>query len=82
MKTEDLKRYCSLTGEPIHQGFVVRDGELYFKYEKDLINYLRFVEMESNPNYLEEIKKGRLTDEFILNDYYNSQYYYFTNWNE
>lgn len=34
---EDNKRTCSITGEDMIEGWVVNDGELYFKYEKDAL---------------------------------------------
>lgn len=33
----DSKRICSVTGEEMIEGWVVNDGELYFKYEKDAV---------------------------------------------
>lgn len=32
-------RKCSVTGEPMNEGWVVRDGEEYIKYEKDAIKW-------------------------------------------
>lgn len=34
---DDSKRICSVTGEEMTEGWVVNDGELYFKYEKDAL---------------------------------------------
>lgn len=36
---EDSKRVCSVTDEDMTEGWVVNDGELYFKYEKDAIQW-------------------------------------------
>lgn len=36
---DDNLRTCSVTDEEMTEGWVVNDGELYFKYEKDAINW-------------------------------------------
>ena len=41
------------------------------KEKSDMIAHLRGLE-----------KEGRLTDDYLLNDYYNSGYYYWTEWDE
>ena len=37
-------RKCSITGEGMNEGWLQGDGEQYFKYEKDVISWLREVE--------------------------------------
>lgn len=32
---ENYARQCSITGEGMNEGWVVNDGEMYFKYEDD-----------------------------------------------
>ncbi len=73
-------RKCDITGEGMNEGYCIQDGLMYIKYEKDMIKHLRDVEKEGNPEYDELVAEGRLTDEYLLNDYYESDYYYFTDW--
>ena len=69
-----MKRYarkCDATGRGMNEGYVVGDGELYFSEEQHLIDWLR----------------GRggmecLSDEFILNEAYEQEEYYYTEWEE
>ena len=59
-------RKCHITGE----GYCIQDGLMYIKYESDLIKHLRSIEpMECS-------------DEFLLSDYYQSDYYYWTEWDD
>tara|TARA_R100000655_G_scaffold62014_2_gene100462 strand:+ start:613 stop:918 length:306 start_codon:yes stop_codon:yes gene_type:complete len=75
-------RKCDITGKGMNEGFCIQDGLMYIKNEKDMIKHLREIEKNGNPEYKELIKEGRLTDDFLLNDYYNSEYYYWTEWHE
>jgi hypothetical protein len=64
-------RRCDATGKGINEGYVVCDGELYFASKADLINHLR--------------SRGGmecLSDEFILNEAYELEEYYYTEWEE
>ena len=79
------KRYarkCNLTGNGMNAGYVVNEGEMYIKDEENLIALLRKVEKESNKEYDKDIAEGRLTDDFLLKDYYESEYYYHTEWED
>tara|TARA_R100001015_G_C4634438_1_gene200947 strand:+ start:6648 stop:7112 length:465 start_codon:yes stop_codon:yes gene_type:complete len=75
-------RKCALTGNGINSGYVVREGEMYIKDEENLIAFLRKVEKENNQEYDKDIAEGRLTDEFLLQDYYHADYYYHTEWED
>ena len=74
MKAIDMEKFarrCDATGRGMNEGYVVNDGELYFSNEEHLINWIR----------------GRggmegLSDEFILNEAYNEEEYYYTEWEE
>ena len=68
-------RQCDVTEEGMNEGYCIQDGLMYIKYEKDMIKHLREVEREDNPAY----DKG-LSDDFLLNDYYEADYYYWTAW--
>ena len=48
---------------------------MYIKYEKDLIAHIRSIEGE-------DVSKDSLTDESLLNDYYEAEYYYYTEWDD
>jgi len=75
-------RICSITKEEMSEGFVILGGEMYIKYEKDLVKHLRIIEKEDNPDYDRDIAEGRLSDEWIKNDYYNADYYYWTHFED
>jgi hypothetical protein len=74
---ELFARKCDITGEGMNEGYCIEDGLMYIKYEKDLIKHLRVVENEYNPYGL-----GDLTDEEMLEEYYDADYYYWTEWEE
>ncbi len=80
---KDIKfhpRKCDITGEGMSSGYLIGEGLMYIKYESDMIKHLRDVEKEGNADYDKLVAEGRLTDEFLLNDYYESDYYYYTDW--
>jgi hypothetical protein len=66
-------RKCDATGKGINKGYCFGDGEMYFKYEKDLIKYLRSQGDETFND---------ASDEFILNESYQLDEYYWTEWDE
>jgi hypothetical protein len=71
MNTQKFARRCDATGCGMNEGYVVRDGELYFSEREYLINWLR--------------SRGGmdgLSDEFILDEAYNNEEYYYTEWEE
>jgi hypothetical protein len=55
---------------------------MYIKYEKDLINYIRKIEKKGNPQYDKDVAEGRLTDNYLLQDYYQCDFYYYTEWED
>ena len=66
---ERFARRCDATGKGMNEGYVVGDGELCFSEEKHLIDHLR--------------SRGGmdgLSDEFILNEAYEQDEYYYTEW--
>ena len=69
-KLELFPRKCDITNEGMWEGYCIQDGLMYIKYEKDLIKHLR------------EIEPMQCSDDFLLQDYYNADYYYFTEWDE
>ena len=69
---EKYARKCSITSEGMNTGYVYLDGDMYFKYEKDLVSYLRGM-CEDNEN---------LSDEFLLKESYNLEEYYYTEWED
>lgn len=68
---EQYARKCSVTGKGMNEGYVFNDGEMYFYNEKDLIQFLR--DRDDNKD---------LSDDFLLNEAYNQDEYYYTEWNE
>lgn len=68
---EKFARRCDATGRGMNEGYVVNDGELYFSNEEHLINWIR--------------SRGGmegLSNEFILDEAYNLEEYYYTEWEE
>lgn len=64
-------RLCDATNKGMNEGYVVGDGELYFSEEKYLVEWLR--------------SRGGmegLTDEYILDEAYGLEEYYYTEWEE
>ena len=68
-------RKCDVTGKGMNEGFVFGDGERYFSEEKYLIAHIRSQAGQ------DEITQG-LSDEFLLNEAYNLEEYYYTEWEE
>lgn len=65
-------RKCDITNEGMERGYCIEEGFMYIKYEKDLIKHLRDIDP----------MQGELSDDFLLNDYYQNDYYYWTEWDE
>ncbi len=64
-------RIDSKTGKGMNEGYVVNEGWDYFAEKSDLVEYLR--------SQISDGGEG-LSDEFILNDAYNNDEYYYTEW--
>ena len=62
-------RKCDITGEGMNDGYVVGDGEMHIKYEKDLIALIR----SRGGMYF-------LSNEYILAESYQLGEYYWTEW--
>jgi hypothetical protein len=72
MNTKKLwARVDSATGKGMNEGFCVNDGEFYFENKEDLIKWLR----DRNVDEYNE-----LSDEFILDEAYAEEEYYYTEW--
>jgi len=71
MNTEKFQRVCDVTGEGMNEGFCLNDGEMYFKYEKDFVAFLR-----------KEGVHPHESDKFILDKAYEMGLYYWTTWDE
>jgi len=75
MKAKDrilYARQCDITGEGMNEGYCIQDGHIYIKYVEDMIKHLREVN--------EETSMDNITDEELLNVYYDDDYYYWTEW--
>ena len=64
-------RQCDITGEGMNEGYIVGDGFMHIKYEKDLIALIRSWGVDEN---------NELSDDFILNESYENEEYYWTEW--
>lgn len=75
-------RKCDITGEGMHTGYCIGEGQMYIKYESDMIKHLRKIEKEGNDEYDKLVAEGRLTDDYLFNEYYQADYYYYTDWED
>jgi hypothetical protein len=64
-------RVDTKTGKGMNEGYCLGDGEAYFENEADLVEYIR--------GYMKDAGEG-LTDEFILAEAFDTEEYYFTEW--
>jgi len=64
-------RKCDATGVGMNEGFVVGAGDLHFSEKQHLIEWLR-----------DRGGMDGLSDEFILNEAYEQEEYYYTEWEE
>tara|TARA_R100001082_G_scaffold94019_1_gene60865 strand:+ start:218 stop:493 length:276 start_codon:yes stop_codon:yes gene_type:complete len=64
-------RQCDITGEGMNDGYVVGDGFMHIKYEKDLIALIRSWGVDEN---------NELSDDFILNESWQHEEWYWTQW--
>ncbi len=64
-------RQCDITGEGMNDGYVVGDGEMHIKYEKDLVALIRSWGVDEN---------NELSDDFILNESWQHEEWYWTQW--
>ena len=82
--TFPIKKYarkCDVTSEGMNEGYLIEaPAMMYIKYENDLIKHLRKIEKDGNPYYETLLSEGRLTDDFLLKDYYEASCYYYTEW--
>lgn len=75
---EKFARKCSKTGEGMDEGYIVNEGEFYFKNEADVLEYLR------GNDYItaEGIEANALNDEDLLEWAYNDEIYFWTDWED
>lgn len=71
MNTIRYARKCTATGKGMNKGFCYGDGDAYFINESDLIKHIR-----------EGGGCEGLSDEFVLNEAYALEEYYYTQWEE
>ena len=81
MKKQLFARLCSITGTPMNEGYCINDGEMYIAHRKDMISHLRKIS-QSDWFLLEEhkIQAVKWSDEQLLEHFYESDYYYYTEW--
>ena len=68
---EKFARKCSATGKGMNEGYCVNDGDLYFSEEQHLVKWLRDRNVDET---------SELSDEYILNEAYQLDEYYWTEW--
>ena len=72
---EKYARKCDVTSKGMNEGYCINDGQMYIKEEADMIAHLRDVE-KSQSNESDR----SLTDAELLYEYYENDYYYWTEW--
>ena len=68
---EKYARKCDVTGRGMNHGYVVMDGEQHFSEQKYLIDWLR-----------SRMGSEGLSDEFLLNESFDLDEWYYTEWQE
>jgi hypothetical protein len=68
---EKFARKCSATSVGMNEGYVVNDGDEYFANKSDLVKWLRDQKVD---------EYNELSDEFLLNEAYSLEEYYWTEW--
>jgi len=71
-ETMKYARQCSITGEGMNEGYLVNE-DTYVKYEADLIKLIRSWNVD---------EYNVLSDDFILNEAYNNEEYFWTAWED
>lgn len=62
-------RKCSATNEGMNSGYLIEDTLMYFKYESDLVDFLRSMGFEGSRNK-------------VLNDAFDNGWYMYTEWED
>lgn len=77
---EKWARKCDATDEGMNEGYCVGDGTDYFKYEPDLIAFLRKQDYVTADN--ENVNEKYPNDKDFLEWCYNDEIYYHTAWED
>jgi len=72
----EYARKCSVTGEGMNNGWINEQTYEYFKYKKDVINYIKSI-MKKDPMIT---YGGKRSDDDILEVGYNYYDVYYTEW--
>jgi len=67
-------RKCSVTGKGMNEGYCIDDGMMYIENPDDIIKHLREIDFPFDG--------VKLSDEILLDEAYNSDYCYYTEWDE
>ena len=85
MKTTKEERYarkCDISGEGMNEGYLIEDGIMYIKHEKDLIKHLREMDFCSEDEEGNPIDVNSFSDSELMEWSYNDEYHYWTDWYE
>ena len=75
IESKDLfARKCSVTGKGMNEGYCILDGMMYIENDDDIIKHLREIDYPFDG--------AKISDEILLDEAYNSDYYYHTEWDE
>lgn len=69
-----MKKYarkCDISGKGMNEGYCIGDGEMHIETEANMIKHLR--SLEENPLI-------EMSNEYLLKEAYDLEYYYFTDW--
>ena len=84
MKKETVywARQCDVSGEGMDEGYCIDDGQMYIKYKKDMVEWLRSKEWEFENEYGLIINVVKLDDYDLLEWAFNDEIFYWTEWFE
>ena len=75
-------RQCDVSGEGMDEGYCIDDGQMYIKYKKDMVEWLRSKEWEFENEYGLIINISKLDDYDLLEWAFNDEVFYWTEWFE
>ena len=70
-------RRCDVTGEGMFNGYCIGEGQMYIKHYADMLKHLHEIEKLEAPH-----DNRIVADDLLFDKYYQSDYYYFTQWDD
>jgi hypothetical protein len=70
-------RECSISGEGMNEGWIDENNFMYFKYQKDVIKYIKEIIEEDN-----DVDGTNLSDDDVTDIGYDKYDIYWTEWED